>query len=187
MDYSTDRSFPQQQQHVHYPPSSHHMSSRSITVNSSSDSFSKRPFSASDESILDAPSSTAREQPVEGTRRWYHSVRYPNLLLFFSLPDPFLCLSTRAALTTTLPQLFPKSVPIRLFLATVLLETVIDLAIQADIFSRLGSVHPGAQSGHDPVKRVALYLGIFAFAQCVSRPVINCHLIDPSPSSHHCC
>jgi len=61
-------------------------------------------------------------------------------------------------------NLLPKSWPIRLFLATVVLETIIDLAVQADIYTRISSIPTVSQDNQSSARRVILYLALFAFA-----------------------
>ena len=62
-------------------------------------------------------------------------------------------------------RLFPKSWPIRLFLLTVFVETVTDLAIQGDIYARISAISTNSDDDKRSVKKVTVYLGLFAFAQ----------------------
>jgi len=61
----------------------------------------------------------------------------------------------------------PKSVPITLFLATVILETIVDLALQGDIYLRLRALAESDNSSSNQARRVSVYLVIFALAQSV--------------------
>jgi hypothetical protein len=67
----------------------------------------------------------------------------------------------------TAHKLFPQSWPIRLFLATVVVETIVDLAIQGDIYARLSHISTD-DSTEKSVRKMVFYLGLFAFAQSVS-------------------
>ena len=67
----------------------------------------------------------------------------------------------------TARKLFPQSWPIRLFLATVVVETIVDLAIQGDIYARLSDISTDNSTAIS-VRKVVIYLGLFAFAQSVS-------------------
>jgi len=67
----------------------------------------------------------------------------------------------------TAHKLFPQSWPIRLFLATVVVETIVDLAIQGDIYARLSAISTNDQTEKSAVRQVVIYLGLFAFAQSV--------------------
>lgn len=62
-------------------------------------------------------------------------------------------------------RLFPKSWPIRLFLLTVFVETVIDLAVQGDIYARISAISTEESTEKGAVRKVTVYLGLFAFAQ----------------------
>lgn len=64
-------------------------------------------------------------------------------------------------------QLMPKSLPITLFLATVIIETIVDLALQGDIYLRLHSLAQSDNSSRDQARRISVYLAIFALAQSV--------------------
>ena len=61
----------------------------------------------------------------------------------------------------------PKSLPITLFLATVIIETIVDLALQGDIYLRLHSLAQSDNSSRDQARRISVYLAIFALAQSV--------------------
>jgi hypothetical protein len=47
------------------------------------------------------------------------------------------------------------------------LETIIDLAVQADIYTRISSIPTVSQDNQSSARRVILYLALFAFAQSV--------------------
>jgi len=64
-------------------------------------------------------------------------------------------------------QLLPKSLPITLFLATVVIETIVDLALQGDIYFRLRALAESDDSSKDQARRISVYLAIFALAQSV--------------------
>ncbi|KAG8832603.1 hypothetical protein FRC20_001517 [Serendipita sp. 405] len=119
-----------------YPPQSQYMS-RANSYNSSGSSFVKKPGLTSEDSFQDAPQTKqSAEKPIvaEAPRRAWYL------------------------------QLFPKSWPLRLFLATVVLETIIDLAIQGDIYSRISSIPHPEDDPSSQVRRTIVYLALFAFA-----------------------
>lgn len=117
-----------------YPPQSAYMS-RSTSLASGS-SFLKTPGLASDDSLSQPPLKAFRvqEKPLEPKQE-------------------------RGWVT----RLFPQSWPIRLFLATVVVETIVDLAIQGDIYARLSHISTDS-STEKSVRKVVIYLGLFAFA-----------------------
>jgi hypothetical protein len=65
-------------------------------------------------------------------------------------------------------KLFPQSWPIRLFLATVVVETIVDLAIQGDIYARLLTISTSDAGKQQAIQKVVVYLGLFCFAQSAS-------------------
>lgn len=92
-------------------------------------------------------------QPVNGGKECvFISTTYP-ILPPFHLLTPW--------------QLMPKSLPITLFLATVIIETIVDLALQGDIYLRLHSLAQSDNSSRDQARRISVYLAIFALAQSV--------------------
>lgn len=64
-------------------------------------------------------------------------------------------------------KLIPDSVACRLYLLTVLVETTIDLAIEADLLIRLHDVDKGGEDSDIVSRKMPVYLTIFALAQCV--------------------
>lgn len=58
----------------------------------------------------------------------------------------------------------PDSIPCRLYLLTILVETAIDLAIEGDLLLRLHEVDKGNTAVS---KKMPVYLAIFALAQYV--------------------
>lgn len=117
-----------------YPPTSHYMT-RSSSHHSSGSSFIKKPPLMSDE----------------------------------ALPEPPPPLKSKAEKQAELAKrwttnLLPHSWPIRLFLATVVVETIVDLAVQGDMYSRISSIPTSDPDLQQAVRRVILYLALFAFA-----------------------
>jgi len=142
MDFHTDpshRTLPANNfdnDHEVYPPTSQYMS-RSSSYHSSGSSFIKKPALMSDESLPDPPP----QPPLKATTEKQSE------------------LAKRWA-----TNLLPGSWPIRLFLATVVLETIIDLSVQGDIYTRISSIPTVSQDNQPSVRRVILYLALFAFA-----------------------
>lgn len=67
------------------------------------------------------------------------------------------------AVHTVYIQFLPESLACRLYVVTVLIETTIDLAIEADLLVR---VHEAEPNGSQTAKRkMPVYLSIFALAQ----------------------
>ncbi|CCA69297.1 hypothetical protein PIIN_03196 [Serendipita indica DSM 11827] len=122
-----------------YPPQSHYMS-RTTTYDSSGSSFGKKQELVSEESLHEVPQAriaTDKQLTAEAPRRPWYA------------------------------HLFPKSWPIRCFLAGVVLETIINLAIQGDIYSRLSAAVQAAsedEAQRYALIRVIVYLALFAFA-----------------------
>jgi hypothetical protein len=160
MDFYTDPSHrtyaAASNEHEIYPPTSQYMSRSSHQ--SSSSSFVKKPALMSDESLSEPPppplKATAEKQS-DLAKRWATNVRLPLYSYYFF------------ETSLTCHQLLPNSWPIRLFLATVVLETIIDLAVQADIYTRISSIPLVGQNNQSSARRVILYLSLFAFAQSV--------------------
>ena len=67
----------------------------------------------------------------------------------------------------TLVQFIPDSIACRLYLLTVLVETTIDLAIEADLLIRLHDVDKNDTDKDVVSRKMPVYLAIFALAQCV--------------------
>ena len=67
-----------------------------------------------------------------------------------------------------IPQILPDSLACKLYLLTVLVETTIDLAIEADLLVRLHDVDEGKEVVS---KKMPVYLAIFALAQYVQQPL----------------
>lgn len=118
-----------------YPPQSAYMS-RSTSLTSGS-SFIKAPGLTSDDSLS--------QPPLKATRVQEKVVD----------PKPERGWATR---------LFPQSWPIRLFLATVVVETIVDLAIQGDIYARVSTISTSDAGKQQAVQKVVVYLGLFCFA-----------------------
>ncbi|KAG8810885.1 hypothetical protein FRC17_002716 [Serendipita sp. 399] len=114
--------------------------SRTNSYNSSGSSFVKKPGLTSEDSFQETPQtkqSAGKPIVAEAPRRAWYL------------------------------QLFPKSWPIRLFLATVVLETIIDLAVQGDLYTRLSAISDRESNPEDPstqIRRTIVYLALFAFA-----------------------
>lgn len=62
-------------------------------------------------------------------------------------------------------QLIPDSIACRLYLLTVLVETAIDLAIEADLLIRLHDFDKGDADSDILSRKMPVYLTIFALAQ----------------------
>lgn len=120
---------------ITYPPQSQYMS-RSTSQHSSGSSFVKKHGLMSDDSI---------QEPVPPLKA---TVGKP------SAPEP----------QNQWMKLFPKSWPIRLFLATVILETIVDLAIQGDIYARISASTSEEERARDNIRKVVIYLALFSFA-----------------------
>lgn len=72
-------------------------------------------------------------------------------------------------------KLLPESLACRLYLAVVLVETTIDLAIEGDLFLRVRKVSDA--DSNPTARRMPVYLAIFALAQYVSfQQLMHCHL-----------
>lgn len=64
-------------------------------------------------------------------------------------------------------QLIPDSIACRLYLLTVLVETAIDIAIEADLLIRFHEVGGSAANNEVLSRKMPVYLAIFTFAQYV--------------------
>lgn len=63
-------------------------------------------------------------------------------------------------------QILPESLACRLYVAVVLVQTTIDLAIEGELFLRVQRLSEQSDS-NDTTKRMPVYLSIFALAQYV--------------------
>lgn len=68
---------------------------------------------------------------------------------------------------TSVYKILPDSIACRLYLLTVLVETAIDLAIEADLLIRFHEVDKGREDVDTFSKKMPVYLTIFALAQYV--------------------
>lgn len=76
-------------------------------------------------------------------------------------------LAVSRAKTCSPPQLVPESLSCRLYIGIVLLETVIDIALEADILAILDSQEKAQSSATDlNFNRLPVYLVVFGLAQC---------------------
>lgn len=67
-------------------------------------------------------------------------------------------------------QYLPSSIACRLYLLVVLLQTAVDVAVEADILIQFDDLPPDADKSSNPAdrfQRLPVYLGIFALAQYV--------------------
>lgn len=64
-------------------------------------------------------------------------------------------------------QLLPDSIACRLYVLTVLVETTIDLAIEANLFVLVSRNEDPSDSDNVASRKMPVYLAIFAMAQCV--------------------
>ena len=71
------------------------------------------------------------------------------------------------ALTITVAQVIPDSIACRLYLLTVLLETAVDLAMEAELFLRLKDTNAIDNTDNQQSEKMPVYLSIFAMAQYV--------------------
>ena len=78
--------------------------------------------------------------------------------MFFEQMDP-------AHLFLSYLQLIPDSIACRLYLLTVLIETAIDLAIEADLLIRFHEVDKSSPDNEAVSRKMPVYLTIFALAQ----------------------
>lgn len=67
-------------------------------------------------------------------------------------------------------QLIPDSLACRLYIATVLLETTIDLAIEGELYLRAKNNRNSADNSEDSqASPMSVYLSLFAFAQYAAK------------------
>lgn len=97
-------------------------------------------------------------------KSWWSSVRT------FSFPS--ISCGAHTSYFLLLLQLVTDSIACRLYLLTVLLETTVDLAIEADLFIRFRDVQT-QQPDVASQNKMPVYLALFALAQCVQCPSIE--------------
>lgn len=76
--------------------------------------------------------------------------------------------------TSPFSKYLPNSMACRLYLLAVLIQTAIDVCLEADILIQFGDLPSKAatQDETENQRRLPVYLGIFAFAQCVLSMII---------------
>ncbi len=128
---------------------------REPSVPLSTKAYSLKQSEDTHETSYNYPPALPQKEVVETQSAW------KRVCILFSILhiDQYYCIA----------QLVPESIPCRLYLATVLLETAIDLAIEGELYSRVREKIKEDQAilhnTNIATSRMPVYLSVFALAQ----------------------